>query len=232
MTREEIENMKDECKDGKEIVEQLIENSASFHQKTKFSQAKFLKKKAKKYCQYLVIKKPSIRLIMNINYKQDPMKMMNLRIDSLAQILNSANINSHGKFMIYETGTQGVLVASALERCGTSGQIAHIFQTGCPQTQSLSVMNFSKERLDSQISTINMYHLRALEQGKYVKIHKNALKGLKLMLEKYLEMLFKFFQAKTFVKCTLKIPKGNLDKNKEKKASKPTKCYNPEKWTV
>ena len=80
--------------DGKEIVEQLIENSASFHQKTKFSQAKFLKKKSKKYSPYVLIKKPSIRLLMQISYKNDPMKMMNLRIDTLAQILNNANIRS------------------------------------------------------------------------------------------------------------------------------------------
>ena len=86
--------MKKDRMDGKEIVEQLIENSASFHQKTKFSQAKFLKKKSKKYSPYVMIKKPSIRLLMQINYKNDPMKMMNLRIDTLAQILNNANIRS------------------------------------------------------------------------------------------------------------------------------------------
>ena len=53
LKREQIEAMKDDQLDGTEIVEQLIENSASFHQKTKFSQAKFLKKKARKYFQFL-----------------------------------------------------------------------------------------------------------------------------------------------------------------------------------
>ena len=99
--------MKKDRMGGTEIVEQLIENSASFHSKTKYSQAKFLKKKSKKYFPYVVIKKPSIRLLMLINYKNDPIKMMNLRIDTLAQILNSANIRS-GKdiFTIkYEIGT-------------------------------------------------------------------------------------------------------------------------------
>ena len=167
LKREQIEAMKEDRMDGVEIVEQLIENSASFHQKTKFSQAKFLKKKAKKYFQFVEVKRPSIRLIMTINYKNDPMKMMNLRIDSLAQLMNNANIRSGGKYMIYETGCQGIIIAAALERigCDPNGKIVHIFQTGNPQTTSLGAMNFGKEHLDN-LCTINMYHLRSLEQGK------------------------------------------------------------------
>ncbi len=174
LSREDIEAMKEECTDGQEIVGQLIENSASFHQKTKYSQAKFLKKKSKKYCQFLVIKKPSIRLIMQINYTSDPMKMMNMRIDTLAQVLNNANVRSGGNYMVYETGCQGVVVASCLERLGQAGKIVHIYQTGSPQTQSLNSMNFSVEKQREFISTINIYHLRALEQGKVIThMHEN-----------------------------------------------------------
>ena len=167
LKRDQIEAMKEEQMDGKEIVGQLIENSASFHQKTKFSQAKFLKKKAQKYFQYLIIKKPSIRLLMQINYKNDPMKMMNLRIDTLAQILNNSNVRSGGKYLVYETGCQGMIVASVLERLGNAGKLVHIYQTGSPQTQSLSAMNFGDDVDKTNLMhTINMYHLRALEQGK------------------------------------------------------------------
>jgi len=151
--------------EGTEIVEKLIESSASFHQKTKYSQAKFLKKKSRKYFQYVVIKKPTIRLIMQINYKSDPLKMLNLRIDTLAQILNNANIRSGGRYMIYEVGCQGMVVASAFERLGNEGKLVHLFHTGMPQTQSLNSMNFSKPSMDN-LMTLNLYHLRALEQGK------------------------------------------------------------------
>ncbi len=43
-------------------LSKLIENSETYQNKTKFSQEKFLKKKAKKYHQYIVIRRPSIRL--------------------------------------------------------------------------------------------------------------------------------------------------------------------------
>ena len=169
LKKEQIDAMREDCVDGKEIMEQLIENSASFHQKTKFSQAKFLKKKAKKYFQYLVIKRPSIRLIMQINYKTDPLKMMNLRIDSLAQLLNNVNIQSRGKYLIYESGCQGVVVSAALERIGShpDGKLIYVYQTGEPQTYGLNAMNYTKEAMDN-MSTINLYHLRALEQGKNI----------------------------------------------------------------
>lgn len=54
LSKEDIEKMKSEGKDCGEIVEQLAENSQSFKQKTKFSQDKFITKKAKKYFLYLV----------------------------------------------------------------------------------------------------------------------------------------------------------------------------------
>ena len=113
---------------GQQIVEKLIENSETFQQKTKFSQAKFLKKKAKKYHHYIMVRKPSIRLLMEIHYTADPMKLLNLRIDTLAQILHAANVRSGGKFIVYETGAQGIVVAAMLERLGAHGRLTHIYQ--------------------------------------------------------------------------------------------------------
>ena len=79
--------------------------------------------------------------------------------------------------MVYETGCQGMVIASALERLGFLGKIVHIYQTGSPQTQSISAMNFGtdKEKLHEVLMTINMYHLRSLEQGKDIThMHSNS----------------------------------------------------------
>ena len=97
LSRDEINKMREDGVDGVEIVEKLIENSETFQNKTKFSQEKFLKKKAKKYHQYILVRKPSIRLLMDINYNADPMKILNLRVDSFAQILTMTNVHSGGK---------------------------------------------------------------------------------------------------------------------------------------
>jgi len=165
LSKKEIEGMRDDGVTGKEIVGKLIENSETFQNKTKFSQEKFLKKKAKKYHQYILIRRPSIRLLMQIHYKADPMKLMNLRQDSLAQILNSTNIQPGGRYIVYETGAQGVVVSAVLERVGRVGSVVHVYQTGQPQTQCLGAMNFDSEVMET-LATINIQHLRSLEQGR------------------------------------------------------------------
>ena len=70
-----------------------------------------------------------------------------------------------------------MIIAAALERIITQsgnssavqfddgGKIVHIYFTGNPQTQCLGEMNFSNEDLSQYLITLNMFHLRSLEQG-------------------------------------------------------------------
>ena len=156
--------MKDEGLIGARMVTSLVDNSETFQKKTRFSQAKFLRKKTDKYFGFLVVRRPTMRLLADVQYRSDPIKIMNLRADSLAQLLNQANVRSGGRYLVYEAGCQGLVVAAALERAGRGGRVVHLFQTGSPQTQHLSAMNFDPEVMAS-LSTLNMCHLRSLEQG-------------------------------------------------------------------
>ena len=70
-----------------------------------------------------------------------------------------------------------MIIAAALERIITQsknpssiqfddhGKIVHIYFTGNPQTQCLGEMNFSSEAMSNYLTTLNMFHLRSLEQG-------------------------------------------------------------------
>ena len=101
LSREDIETMQERRMEGSKIIERLVESSTSFNQKTKFSQEKFIKKKTKKYCQYIKIRRPTIRLILQIRSRDiAKMKSLNLRVDSLAQIINTCNIRSGGKVSV------------------------------------------------------------------------------------------------------------------------------------
>ena len=111
------------------------------------------------------IRKPCIRLLLDIQYKSDPIKILNLRADSLAQLVNNANVQSGGNFIVYETGCQGIVVAAALERIGDSGQIVSMYQTGMPQTNCLAAMNYPEPVLKERLLHLNTFHLRAMEQG-------------------------------------------------------------------
>ena len=76
-----------------------------------------------------------------------------------------------GKYLVYETGCQGLVVAGALERVGGSGggKVIHVYQTGNPQTQSLGAMNFTPDVL-ANLLTLNLLHLRSLEAGEDITL--------------------------------------------------------------
>ena len=66
----------------------------------RFSQEKFIRKKSKKYYPYIMVRRPSIRILAHIYYTNDPMKVMNMRIDTVAQMLNMANVRAGAKYMV------------------------------------------------------------------------------------------------------------------------------------
>ena len=57
----------------KQIIDRLIENSASFGTKTEFSQEKYIMKKKHKYLAIYEILRPSVRILINF-YMQGTMK--------------------------------------------------------------------------------------------------------------------------------------------------------------
>merc|ERR1712126_439280 len=112
LTPDEISKLKHSGVTGKEVIETITKNSTTFANKTKYSQEKYVNKKQKKYEDSVTIVKPSIRLLNNMYYTQDPLKISNLRIDSLSQILCYANIQFGGKYAVFESGMQGLITAA------------------------------------------------------------------------------------------------------------------------
>ena len=58
-----------------DIVDQLVENSATFKGKTEFAQQKYIKKKKKKYQNKFIVLKPTIRLIAEMYFNKGPTKI-------------------------------------------------------------------------------------------------------------------------------------------------------------
>ena len=50
-----------------------------------------------------MIRRPSIRILAQIYYNNDPMKVMNMRMDTLAQMLNMANVRAGANYMVSNT---------------------------------------------------------------------------------------------------------------------------------
>lgn len=58
-----------------QVIQVITENSSTFKDKTVYSQEKYVNKKQKKYGEVITIHKPTIRLLNDMYYTQDPLKI-------------------------------------------------------------------------------------------------------------------------------------------------------------
>lgn len=168
MTKEEITKLKDESLSSADIVGKLINNSKTFNSKTEYSQEKYMKKKEKKYFEYIQFRKPSIRLLVQMFYRQEPAKVLGLRIDDLSQILTYGNVQSNGSFILYDSGTSGLMTAAMLNTIGANneGSLIHMHPGNECQKNAVLAMQFPQEQLERCIN-VNIYSvLRCYYQEK------------------------------------------------------------------
>ena len=152
LSTEEIIGLRTSGMSGQAIVGQLIENSKTFRDKTEYSQEKYLKKKEKKYFEYITVRWPTIRLISQIMFRTDPLKILGLRMDTLSQIITTVGIHSHGTYMLYESGCQGLVAAAMLNYIGINGHLIHIYPENVPQKQAVFAMNYDSDKISCLLS--------------------------------------------------------------------------------
>ncbi|XP_072379592.1 tRNA (adenine(58)-N(1))-methyltransferase non-catalytic subunit TRM6 [Diabrotica undecimpunctata] len=168
LTKDDIDRLVDTELSSNNIVGQLINNSKTFSMKTEYSQEKYIKKKEKKYFEYVQIKKPSIRILVQMFYRQDTTKTLGIRIDDLSQILTYANIHPEGNHVLYDSGTSGLMSAAITNAIGpnTKGQLIHMHPGNECQKSAFIAMQFPKEQVD-RCTNVNLYSvLRCFYQQK------------------------------------------------------------------
>ncbi|XP_030747478.1 tRNA (adenine(58)-N(1))-methyltransferase non-catalytic subunit TRM6 [Sitophilus oryzae] len=168
LTKDDIDELQNSELNSNAIVEKLINNSKTFNMKTEYSQEKYIKKKEKKYFEYLQIRKPTIRLLTNMFYRQDPTKTLGIRIDDLSQILTYANIHSDGNHLLYDSGSSGLMSAAVMNAIGanTSGTLIHMHPGNECQKNAFLAMQFPEEQTHRCIN-VNLYSvLRCFYQNK------------------------------------------------------------------
>uniref|UniRef100_T1JZQ1 tRNA (adenine(58)-N(1))-methyltransferase non-catalytic subunit TRM6 n=2 Tax=Tetranychus urticae TaxID=32264 RepID=T1JZQ1_TETUR len=173
LDRDDIESLKNQGMSGDVIIKTLVENSNTFKERNVFSQEKYLKKKQAKYSNLIRVLKPNPTLLTEMYYSQGPMKINNLRIDSLAQMLTACNVRSGAKFMVVDTN-MGLLTAAIIDRLAghssmfTSsasrdyGECIQIYLDDAPVSswrQSVDALNLSPAVIDRCLSAINIKKL-------------------------------------------------------------------------
>jgi len=122
LTEADIRKMKEEGKSSEEIIRAVAEASKTFGSKTEFSQEKWFKRKAAKYNTDIHITRPTPQSVLQFMIEKDHRRIYYLREDSLAQMIQRANIGSGSRTIIFET-VGGLVTATAAYRMGGFGTI-------------------------------------------------------------------------------------------------------------
>ncbi|KAI5277793.1 Trna (Adenine(58)-N(1))-Methyltransferase Non-Catalytic Subunit Trm6 [Manis pentadactyla] len=153
LTQDDIKALKDKGIKGEEIVQQLIENSTTFRDKTEFAQDKYIKKKKKKYEAIITVVKPSTRILSIMYYAREPGKInvllphkFHMRYDTLAQMLTLGNIRAGNKMIVMETCT-GLVLGAMMERMGGFGSIIQLYPGAGPVRAATACFGFPKSFL-------------------------------------------------------------------------------------
>lgn len=134
LTSDEIRAMREEH-GAETVITSLIENSATFANKTAFAQEKYLRKKKGKYtvkfkvervhpdnlCETLV---PT--LLVTANEEEDTKRRLAIRADTMGLILHHANVSGNMRVMIHDR-SNGLLPAAIMYRLGAEGQVYGVY---------------------------------------------------------------------------------------------------------
>eukprot|EP00795_Rhopilema_esculentum_P008306 gene8306-14267_t len=99
---------------------------------------------------YFITYKPTARLLSQLYFTKAASKILEIRPDTLAQILAWANIHFGSNVLVSET-CQGMVIGSILERIGEDGQIVQAYNGNCPVRIILDQFSFKEERKNKQI---------------------------------------------------------------------------------
>ncbi|KAM0010637.1 putative tRNA (adenine(58)-N(1))-methyltransferase non-catalytic subunit TRM6 [Helianthus debilis subsp. tardiflorus] len=135
LTGEDIEGLRsvnpDRVQRGNEIVEALIANSATFENKTAFSQEKYRLKKQKKYAPKVLLRRPFARRF--------------LRVDTLSLLLSFANVTAQSDVLVVDM-IGGLITGAVAERLGGTGYVCNTYRGDSPHSlEIVRMFNFGDE---------------------------------------------------------------------------------------
>lgn len=132
-----------------ELLQTLVEKSASYGTKTNFAQEKYLKKKQKKYGTLFKLERVTVDNLAELHLPTinpsdgapEEARCIRLRADALALILHHSDVHHNSRVLVYER-TNGVLPASLLTRMGEEGRIFQVLDKNAQPDPSTAVKVF------------------------------------------------------------------------------------------
>ncbi|KAF7303222.1 hypothetical protein MKEN_01286000 [Mycena kentingensis (nom. inval.)] len=155
LTLDEIQALKQAGTHASEIIKMQIEQHANYSLKTEYSKEKYKKRKEAKYSKTFTTIEPTLFNVCEFWFNKDKDRIRDIRVDTLSQILNMANIRPGGRFLAVDDAS-GLIVSGIIERMGGSGRLITIGNTESPPAYPvMATMNFNDAAVSPILSCLN-----------------------------------------------------------------------------
>lgn len=163
LSKEDIQSMEKDGISGSEIIQELVENSSTFNERTEYSKAKYVQKKKKKYVPQFLVLKPSARLLAEMYFFKNPGKILEIRPDTLAQMLVRSNVQADSNVLVFEN-CQGLVCGGVLERLGDGGKLIQLYTSSFPVRIIMEQFNFSEMQMDKNVCSLSIDKITMLKK--------------------------------------------------------------------
>ncbi|KDO24610.1 hypothetical protein SPRG_10142 [Saprolegnia parasitica CBS 223.65] len=133
---------------GPELIAKLVENSDTWDTKTEFSKQKYLKKKQQKYMPRIQMVRCTAMSLAEVYHARQPFKILNLRADTLGQLLQYGNVYAGAQVLVVDT-CMGLATGAIAERMLGHGRILAGFEGQQMAADTLRRFNFEPAVHDS-----------------------------------------------------------------------------------
>lgn len=146
LTATDIQKIRQDGGTGLDILRSLVANSETWGSKNEFAQAKYLKRKSKKYLKRFRAIKCCPRTMCEVYTAKNPDKILHIRWDVLAQVISQSGVHAGSKVLIFESMI-GLLAGSIAYRMRGCGSILSVYATKEPTLNLLNDLNLNDDSL-------------------------------------------------------------------------------------
>ncbi|KAI0033977.1 Gcd10p-domain-containing protein [Vararia minispora EC-137] len=155
LTAMEIETLKQSGVHAAEIIKKQIEAHANYELKTEYSKDKYKKRKEAKFLKAFTTVEPTLFNVCEYWFHKDQTRIRDLRIDTLSQMINLANIRPGGRYLAVDD-VSGLLVSAILDRLGGDGRLLTICDVDSPPAYPvMTQMNFPQHIVVPILASLN-----------------------------------------------------------------------------
>lgn len=124
LNAKDIEELKKQGMEGKELIKNILENNQNFAKRTEFSKQKLLDRKKQKYDLYFYVESPTVYNCLEYSIAQNPRDFVFIREDAFSLFMQYADINPDSHVYICEKA-HGAIHTSVLQilDASVSGQV-------------------------------------------------------------------------------------------------------------